>query len=209
MTEFERITESTETLAAFLASLPCIEGPWNEAFHERFCNYCPAKDCDNCQYEEYRNNPLWWLKLRDEPSEGTKQAAKKLAALVEEYSALEAGKVLDISLNAAKILNEEKDIDWAMAISAAQSLKIFERDGQEPETAVIDLDPAEAERPLTAEEEKTLQKVKPLFRYAIESGSEPGAITIMPMGENAGITLHGEADIQHFINRLLDLRRNA
>ena len=158
MTEFERITESTETLAAFLASLPCIEGPWNEAFHERFCNYCPAKDCDNCQYEEYRNNPLWWLKLRDEPSEGTKQAAKKLAALVEEYSALEAGKVLDISLNAAKILNEEKDIDWAMAISAAQSLKIFERDGQEPETAVIDLDPAEAERPLTAEEEKTDRK---------------------------------------------------
>ena len=87
MTEFERITESTETLAAFLASLPCIEGPWNEAFHERFCNYCPAK----------------------------------------EYSALEAGKVLDISLNAAKILNEEKDIDWAMAISAAQSIGIYDR----------------------------------------------------------------------------------
>ena len=55
------------------------------------------------------------------------EAAKKLAALVEEYSALEAGKVLDISLNAAKILNEEKDIDWAMAISAAQSIGIYDR----------------------------------------------------------------------------------
>ena len=127
VTEFERITESTETLAAFLASLPCIEGPWNEAFHERFCNYCPAKDCDNCQYEEYRNNPLWWLKLRDEPSEGTKQAAKRLADLVKRYSALEAAELLDISLNAAKILNEEKDIDWAMAISAAQSIGIYDR----------------------------------------------------------------------------------
>ena len=49
MTEFERITESTETLAAFLASLPCIEGPWNEAFHERFCNYCPAVEAGRGQ----------------------------------------------------------------------------------------------------------------------------------------------------------------
>ena len=147
--------------------------------------------------------------MRDEPSEGTRQAAKKLAALVEEYSALEAGKVLDISLNAAKILNEEKDIDWAMAISAAQSLKIFERDGQEPETAVIDLDPAELERPLTAEEEKVLQKFKPIFRYAIESGNEAGAITIMPMGERAGITLHGESEVRIFIKLLLDSFREA
>lgn len=127
MTEFERITESTETLAAFLASLPCIEGPWNEAFHERFCNYCPAKDCDNCQYEEYRNNPLWWLKLTDEPSEGTRRAAKRLADLVKQYSALEAAELLDISLNAAKILNEEKGSDWTMAISAAQSIGIYDR----------------------------------------------------------------------------------
>lgn len=80
---------------------------------------------------------------------------------------------------------------------------------KEKESYVIELDPAELERPLTAEEEKVLQKFKPIFRYAIESGNEAGAITIMPMGESAGITLHGEADIQHFINRLLDLRRNA
>ena len=127
MTEFERITQSPETLGAFLASLPCIEGPWDEAFHERVCNYCPAKDCENCQYEKYRNNPIWWLKLTDEPTEGTRRAAKKLAALVESYSALEAGKLLDISLNAAKILEEEKDTDWAMAISIAQSIGIYDR----------------------------------------------------------------------------------
>lgn len=65
--------------------------------------------------------------MRDEPSEGTKQAAKKLADLVKRYSALEAAELLDISLNAAKILNEEKDIDWAMAISAAQSIGIYDR----------------------------------------------------------------------------------
>ena len=148
MTEFERITQSPEMLAAFLASLPCIDGPWDEEFHKRYCSACVEPECDCCPNEDFRGNPGWWLTL----------AAGQAAGMG---------------------------------------------------THVIDLDPAEAERPLTAEEEKVLQKVKPLFRYAIESGSEAGAITIMPMGENAGITLHGEEDIQHFINRLLDLRRNA
>ena len=44
-----------------------------------------------------------------------------------QYSALEAAELLDISLNAAKILNEEKGSDWAMAISAAQSIGIYDR----------------------------------------------------------------------------------
>ena len=80
---------------------------------------------------------------------------------------------------------------------------------QEKESYVIDLDPAEAERPLTAEEEKALQKFKPLFRYAIESGNEAGAITIMPMGESTSITLHGESEVQLFIKLLLDSFRET
>lgn len=80
---------------------------------------------------------------------------------------------------------------------------------QEKESYVIDLDTAEVERPLTAEEEKALQKVKTLFRYAIESGNEPGAIAIMPMGESAGITLHGESEVRIFIKLLLDSFREA
>ena len=151
MTEFERITQSPETLGAFLASLPCIDGPWDVEFQKRFCRGCARADCDGaepCPHAAERSNPGWWLTLAAGQAAGT-------------------------------------------------------------ETHVIDLDPAEAEKPLTAEEEEKLQKATSLFRYAIESGSEPGAITIMPMGESAGITLHGEADIQHFINRLLDLRRNA
>lgn len=127
MTNFERITQSPEALGEFLLTLPCIEGPWNEEFQKCFCAMCVEPECENCPYENYRNAPVWWLTKTNEPSESTKQAAKKLAALVEEYSALEAGKVLDISLNAAKILEEEKDTDWAMAISIAQSLGIYDR----------------------------------------------------------------------------------
>ena len=148
MTNYEKITKSPEALGAFLASLPCIDGPWDTEFHKQYCSVCVEPECDRCPNKDFRGNPGWWLTLAVGQAAGT-------------------------------------------------------------ETHVIDLDPAEAEKPLTAEEEEKLQKATSLFRYAIESGSEPGAITIMPMGESAGITLHGEADIQHFINRLLDLRRNA
>lgn len=33
MTEFERITVSPSVLGAFLSSLPCLGGPWDDAFH--------------------------------------------------------------------------------------------------------------------------------------------------------------------------------
>lgn len=106
----------------FLASLPCIEGPWDEVFHERFCNYCPAKDCDNCQYREYRNNPHWWLFLTDkmEPSEETKRTARKLATLVDQYSPAEAGKMLEISMHALEILKEEKIMGDGLAFSHSE-----------------------------------------------------------------------------------------
>lgn len=79
----------------------------------------------------------------------------------------------------------------------------------EPGTVVIDIDPAEAERPLTAEEEAEMKKVAPIFRYAIESGTESGVIKIMPMGGREEITLYGDADVQQFINHLLDSRRKT
>lgn len=152
MTQFEKITESPDALGAFLASLPIVEGPWDAAFQERFCAYCPEKNCDNCKCDELRNNPRWWLSLTDmpEPSEETKRAARKLAALVDQYSASEAGKMLEISMQALEILKEEKitGYGWATAIHIAKAIGIHERGGQEskPETKMIDLAAAEPER---------------------------------------------------------------
>lgn len=63
MTEYERITASPAVLGAFLGSLPCLEGPWDTAFHQEFCSKCGAENCDNCPHEAQRNNPTWWLEL--------------------------------------------------------------------------------------------------------------------------------------------------
>lgn len=63
MTNYEKITQSPEALGAFLSSLPCIEGPWNEEFHKRFCAACIEPECGNCPHEDYRNAPAWWLTL--------------------------------------------------------------------------------------------------------------------------------------------------
>ena len=38
MTEFERITVSPAVLGAVLSSFPCLEDPWNDAFHREFCS---------------------------------------------------------------------------------------------------------------------------------------------------------------------------
>ena len=63
MTQFEKITESRETLATFLAALPVIDGPWDKEFQARFCADCLYLGCDACPHEEFRNNPGWWLTL--------------------------------------------------------------------------------------------------------------------------------------------------
>lgn len=65
---FERLTESPEALAQFLAALPVLSGPWNEAFHREYCDRCPAQDCDaeGCPHETDRDNVLWWLKRAEE-----------------------------------------------------------------------------------------------------------------------------------------------
>lgn len=65
MNNFERITASPEALGAFLASLPVLQGPWDDAFHRAFCDTCDAENCDaeNCAHPTERDNPTWWLKL--------------------------------------------------------------------------------------------------------------------------------------------------
>ncbi len=131
MTQFEKITESPDALAAFLAALPVVEGPWDKEFHERYCADCLYLGCDACPHEEFRNNPGWWLTLTDtpEPSEETKRAAKKIAALVDQHSAAEAAELLGISMKVLEILKEEKipDFGGVTAISIAQAIGIHER----------------------------------------------------------------------------------
>lgn len=63
-TNFDRITASPEVLAAFLTSLPCLDAPWDDAFHRVFCDNCSMEDCPKvCPHEEKRNSPAWWLSL--------------------------------------------------------------------------------------------------------------------------------------------------
>lgn len=64
-TNFEKITASPEALAAFLSSLPVLSGPWDEAFHHRYCDACSAEECGECENKAL-NNPLWWLSLAAE-----------------------------------------------------------------------------------------------------------------------------------------------
>lgn len=68
LSNFEKITASPEALAAFLASLPTLSGPWDDSFHREFCDDCPAENCDaeNCPHNAERDNPLWWLGLTAE-----------------------------------------------------------------------------------------------------------------------------------------------
>ena len=63
MTNFDAITASPEYLGAFLHALPCLEGPWDNAFHALFCGKCGKVNCDACPHEAERNNPTWWLVL--------------------------------------------------------------------------------------------------------------------------------------------------
>lgn len=72
MTQFEKITASPEALGAFLASLPVLQGPWDDAFHRAFCDTC---DAENCHHPTERDNPTWWLgqevkDIGDRPTDG-------------------------------------------------------------------------------------------------------------------------------------------
>ena len=66
MTNFEKITQNPDTLAAFLGSLPVLSGPWDDAFQARYCAECTKTECESgggCPYQKRRNDPGWWLSL--------------------------------------------------------------------------------------------------------------------------------------------------
>lgn len=103
----------------------------DKEFQARFCAGCAAENCDDCPHAAERNNPRWWLTLTDTPgpSEETKRAAKKIAALVDQNSASEAAELLGISMKVLEVLKEEKipDLGGVTAISIAQAIGIHER----------------------------------------------------------------------------------
>lgn len=70
MKNFEKITETPETLAAFLAALTVANGPWDQEFHAQYCADCLYLGCDSCPHSAQRNNPLWWLGQRAEDAPG-------------------------------------------------------------------------------------------------------------------------------------------
>lgn len=74
MKNFERLTQSPEVLAAWLEKLTAVNTPWEKAFDRTFCAECQNQNCEQCQEEEYRVNPLWWLGLE---AEGTITVLRK------------------------------------------------------------------------------------------------------------------------------------
>lgn len=174
MTNFEKITKSPEALGAFLASLPCIDGPWDTEFHKQYCSVCVEPECDRCPNEDFRGNPGWWLTL---------------AA-------------------------------WQVA-------------GMEMHT--INLAPAEAERPLTAEEKAELERSRPMFRFFVTDTPELTESEIADMDateeektvrrflaknnpekrvievntDNGIIQLHGLAEAEAFVQLIRDQSREV
>lgn len=80
MTIFEKITASPEALGELPDSLTVIESPWEKEFHTAFCAECGQTDCGACPHEKERNNPLWWLKLREKLGEALGLTIKIKAA---------------------------------------------------------------------------------------------------------------------------------
>lgn len=174
MTNYERITQSPEALGAFLSSLPCIDGPWDEEFHKRYCSACVEPECDRCPNEDYRGNPGWWLNLAAGQAEGVKMHA-------------------------------------------------------------IDLDPAEAEKPLTEDEKAELERSRPMFRFYVTDTPElteseienmnateeekavqrflaknnPEKRVIEVNTDTGIIQLHGSAEVEAFVQLIRDQSREV
>ena len=62
MNNFDKITESQETLAEFLEELNCVDTPWDNAFYRAFCDNCTAENCEgeDCQHAEQQDKAYWW-----------------------------------------------------------------------------------------------------------------------------------------------------
>ena len=144
MTNYEKITKSPEALGAFLASLPCIDGPWDTEFHKQYCSVCVEPECDRCPNKDFRGNPGWWLTL---------------------------------------------------AVGQAAGVKMH----------TINLDPAEAERPMTAEEKAELERSRPMFRYFMGKDLETGEIEIGPTNGENRIVLSGAEEMRCFRENLKEL----
>ena len=68
-TRFERITASSEALAAVLASIPTTDAPWDTAFERAFCASCALENCDDCPHKNV-DRIRWWLGQKaPEPAE--------------------------------------------------------------------------------------------------------------------------------------------
>lgn len=88
-TNFEIITSSPETLAAFLSALPALSGPWDEAFHRAFCDACPRADCPKpCPNGDEADRPLWWLMLEAVSDDFSDAPAEVKRAMLENDRAL-------------------------------------------------------------------------------------------------------------------------
>ena len=101
MTNFEKITETPETLGTFLASLPIASGTWDEAFHRMFCDGCQAEDCDgqDCLHKAERNNPLWWLMQEAEVEQDTppEELPEPLREIKQKYPTVKIYKTSQVS----------------------------------------------------------------------------------------------------------------
>lgn len=97
MNNFERITASPEALGDFLGALPILSGPWDDDFHQVFCDSCNAENCDaeNCAHQAERNSPTWWLKRECDDTDLTTAPEEIKTAILENDKLLrerEAGK---------------------------------------------------------------------------------------------------------------------
>lgn len=63
MNNYERYAGTPDRLSDFLASLPTLDGPWNDAFRKKHCNGCKIEDCAECPNGniEKRNIDEWLI----------------------------------------------------------------------------------------------------------------------------------------------------
>lgn len=101
MTNFEKFTETPETLGELLASLTVIDSPWEDAFHKAFCADCERENCDekSCPHKAERNNPLWWLMQEVEVEQDTppEELPEPLREIKQKYPTVKIYKTSPVS----------------------------------------------------------------------------------------------------------------
>ena len=70
MNNYERYAGTPDRLSGFLASLPTLDGPWNDAFRKKYCGGCEIENCADCPNGNVEEtNIKEWLKMRTERDE--------------------------------------------------------------------------------------------------------------------------------------------